>query len=187
MPGDVSRPVPCYARLVVLEAAQSPVGPFKLAALLVGGRYRLMPKNVLVDGIVDGAVEAVAAAFGGPFRVGSVALDRDGPRLSATVSAGGDVLATVVMPSLYAVEPSMLRWDAWLGYSSDDGVLNIVEWGPQPQAREAFLSKGATLETPAALPRSHLWRRFRSLNTISACYEEGDVALAAPTVQQAIL
>src|SRR5690606_17464997 len=78
LPGEVTRPVPCYARLFVLDAASSPVGPIRLAALLVGGRYRMMARIVFVDAIVDGPADDMAAAFGSPYRAGHVSLARDG-------------------------------------------------------------------------------------------------------------
>ncbi|MGI8927035.1 MAG: hypothetical protein ACR2HN_10365 [Tepidiformaceae bacterium] len=187
LPGDVGRPVPCYARLLLLDAPQSPAGPFRLAALMVGGRYRLMPRNVLVEGVVDGPLEAFSGAFGSPFRAGPVSLERAGAVVEGGVAVGGDLLAELRLPALYAIEPGMLRWDAWLGYAAGDGVVQLIEYGPRPEPEEAFLSKNATLVTPAALPRSHLWRRFRNLNTISACYLEGDLTLTAPEVQQVIL
>lgn len=186
MPGEVSRPVPCYARLFVLDALDSPAGPLRLAALLVGGRYQLMPKNLLVEAIVDGPAGAVAAVFGGGFRPGSVAFDREGSAVRATVSAGAESLALLTLPALRAVAPTMLRWDPWLGFARHNGAIDIIEYGPRPEAREAFLSKGATLETPPELPRSHTWRQFRNLNTISGCYVEGVLTLTAPVVQQTL-
>jgi hypothetical protein len=187
MPADVNRPVPCYARLFVLDAPESPAGPFRLAALLTGGRYRMLPKNVLTDGIVDGPAGAVQGAFGSPYRPGRVELTRDGARLVATVADAGGELARLTLPALYAVDPGMLRWDAWLGFSSEGETLQIVEYSAQPDAREAFLSKGATLETSPALQRNHLWRTYRNLNTVTACYVEGTVTLTSPEVQQVVV
>ncbi|MEX0782576.1 MAG: hypothetical protein WD557_08000 [Dehalococcoidia bacterium] len=186
LPEDVGRPVPCYARLIITEAASSPAGSFRMANLFVGGRYRMMPRNLLVEGIVDGDMGAVAAALGGPFRPGSVEIHRVDGQLTATVAASEGALARVLLPALSAVDPGMLRWDAWLGFADLDGAVQLVEYGPRPAAAEAFLSKGATLETPAELPRAHTWRQLRNLNTISACYLEGSAELALPQVQQVI-
>lgn len=184
LPCAVSRPVPCYARLFVLEAGDSPAGPFRMAALLSGGRYKMMPRNVLVEGIVDGPIEAIRTAFGAPFEAGRVSLEHDGARLSATVAQGAEGLATLMLPELVAIEPSMLRWDAWLGFATKDGAPSLIEYAPQPTVATAFLSKHATLETPATLPRTHAWRKFRNLTTISACYATGALTLTAPTPQE---
>jgi hypothetical protein len=186
IPGDVSRPVPCYARLFLVDAADSPAGPLRMAALMLGGRFRMLPKNVLVDAVVDGPAAAAAGAFGAPFRAGAVTLTRDGARLEAVVADESGELARVTLPALYAVDAAMLRWDAWLGYVDHDGAPGIVEYGPQPEPREAFLSKGATVETPAALPRGHAWRALKSIGTITACYEEGTLTLSEPVFQQVL-
>jgi hypothetical protein len=143
-----------------------------------------MAKNVLVDALVDGDAAAAAGAFGGPFRAGSVSLEREGQRLVCTVGDGAGPLATLVLPALRAIDPAMLRWDPWLGYQAHEGVPRLVEYAPQPGPTEAFLSKGATLEIAPGLPRGHRWRAFRNLLTISACYEEGELTLGAPVVQQ---
>ncbi len=187
LPGDVGRPVPCYARLFVLDAADSPVGPFRLAALMAGGRYRMLPRNVLVQGVVDGTVEAIAGAFGSPFAGGRISLERTGTRAIATIAVDGQLVATLVLPELRAIDAGMLRWDAWLGFAANNGAVELIEYGPRPAPREAFLSKGATLDTPADLGRANPWRRFRNLNTVSSCFVEGGLTLSAPEVQQIIL
>jgi hypothetical protein len=186
MPPDVGRPVPCYARLFVLDAPESPIGPLKLALLFSGGRFRMLPRNVLVAGVVDGPVEAVSRTFGGPFGPGRVSLEREGQEARATVAAEGTAVATVRWPALHAIEPTMLRWDPWLAYALDDGKPQIVEFAPRPEPSAAFLSKGASLETPASLPRGHIWRRFRNLNTVSGAYLEGSLELGTPAVQAAL-
>jgi hypothetical protein len=93
----------------------------------------------------------------------------------------------VEIPALEAVDTTMLRWDAWLGFARDGETLQLIEYGPQPRASEAFLSKGARVEMSPALPREHRWRLLRNLNTISACYLEGEASFTVPQVQQAIL
>ena len=186
LPADTSRPVPTYARLFVLDAPSSPVGPVRIASLMAGARYRMFPRNVLVDAIVDGPVADVAAAFGAPFRAGSVSLRRDGARLEALIGDQDGELARLVLPALYAIDLGMLRWDAWLGFADQDGKVALVEYGPRPGQSEAWLSKGATLDLPAALARTHTWRAFRNLNTVSACYLEGSLEFTAPEVQQTL-
>lgn len=186
LPGDVGRPVPCYARLFVLDAADGPAGPFQLATLMVGGRYRMLPRNVLAAGIVDGPFQAVAGAFGAPFAEGIITLTQHDGEATATVSAGSDLLATLRLPALRAVDPTMLRWDLWLGYAGPGDNIDLIEYGPQPEARETFLSKQATVETNAGLPGDNPWRQLRNINTISACYAAGGLTLTAPEIKEAL-
>jgi hypothetical protein len=187
LPGEVSRPVPCYARLFVLDAEDGPAGALKLAALMVGGRYRMLPRNVLAAGVVDGPANAVAAAFGAPFATGRISVERAGSTLTAEVREAGELVATVVLPDLRAVDPAMLRWDPWLGFAGPGDNIDLVEYSPRPQLTGAFLSKGATLDTPSSLSHDYVWRRLRNLNTISACYAEGSLTLTAPEPQEALV
>ncbi|MFN0094950.1 MAG: hypothetical protein ACKVVT_09245 [Dehalococcoidia bacterium] len=177
LPADAGRPIPTYARLLVID------GPHRVALLAVGGRHKLLPRNVLVEAIVDGDADAVAGAIGGPCRPGRVSLERAASRLTVTVAdAASGPLATMTLPDLRAVDPGMLRWDPWLTFAGRDGVTYAAEVAAQASPTEAFLSKGATLETPPSLGRGHLWRQFRNLQTISACFGEGQLAFSAPAI-----
>lgn len=186
LPSDLTRPIPCYARIFLLDAADGPMGPFKLATLMVGGRYRMLPRNVLVEGVIDGPLKAVAGAFGAPFGAGEISLDRVGGSISASIIAGSEAVASLTLPDTRAIDPAMLRWDAWLGFAGPGDNIDLVEYGPRPEIRDAFLSKGALVETPSTLAKTSAWRRLRNLNTISACYAEGQFTLSAPEVQQAL-
>ncbi len=187
MPGDVNRPVPCYARLFVLEAGSSPIGAFRMASLMLGGRYRMMPKNLVVELVVDGPADVVGSALGAGVVAGKVELDRGSEGVEARIDVEGEQVAAVTLPGPRAIDPTMLRWDAWLNFAAQGEGVQIVEFGPRPEPVAAFLSKGATLETPTGLDRGNVWRRLRNLNTVSACYVEGALELTAPEVQQALL
>jgi hypothetical protein len=130
MPCDVSRPVPCYARLIVVDAQASPAGPVRIAALFVGGRYRMMPRNMLVEAIVDGDVDVVAAALGSPYRAGTVTLERTDSQLAAGVASSEGQLARLALPALSAGS-RMLRWDPGSGSLTQ---TEHCSWWVQPAA-----------------------------------------------------
>jgi hypothetical protein len=180
MPCEVGRPIPPYARLLVAEA-----GGRRLALLSVGGRYQMMPRNVVVASVSDGFGEQLAATFGTGASPGSISLEREGEVVRATVNNDDGLLATVTLPKIYAIEPSMLRWDGIVAMAREDGSPVIAELAPTATIGAAFLSKGAELETPSGLARGHQWRRLRSIGTISACYAEGTLDFGAPAVRQA--
>jgi hypothetical protein len=136
--------------------------------------------------VVDGAFEAVAGAFGAPSGEGRITLERSEGGVSATVAAGGEWLATARLPALRAIDPTMLRWDPWLGYAGPGDNIDLIEYGPHTAAGEAFLSKAATVESNTALPRESIWRQLRSINTISACYAAGALTLSAPEIREAL-
>jgi hypothetical protein len=169
LPCDVTRTVPCYARLFILEANATPAGPVRMAALLAGGRYQMQPRNIVVEGVVDGPDEAVHAAFGSALTAGRVDLTRDGQQVTATVGRDNKQLVTVQLPALRALDSGMLRWDGWMAA----GGPQLVECAVNPEVTRAFLAKDARLETAPGLDRADVWRRFRNLNVISACYAEG--------------
>ena len=185
LPTETTRPVPCYARIIVIEAGHSPAGPFRHAGLFLGGRYQMLPKNVLVDGIVDGPIDGLAPALGGPIRPGRIAITRNSDGVHVTVEGEEGELARVALPAPYAVEPSMLRWDPWLGHVASDGAAALREVLLRVEATDAFLAKGATVEMAASLPPGHPWRALRNLKTITACLVEASltftVAGAQPT------
>lgn len=182
LPCDVTRTVPCYARLLVIEAAESPAGPLRMAMLGAGGRYEMQPRNIAVSGVVDGDAARVAAALGTTFAQGAIELLRDGARVSASI---GDGLARIELPAMRAVDSTMLRWDSWMGVAAVDGEPRLVDYTIEPTIDQAFLAKGATLETTGA--NDSTWRQFRCLNMISACYAEGTFTFGAREAREAVI
>lgn len=183
LPPDVTRPIPCYGRLLVIDGS---LGGRRagLAALLAGGRFRMMPRNVLVEVVVDGPPGEIRRLLGTGVSEGTVRLERSGQRAAAEISRRGALLATATLPGLYAIEPTMLRWDPWLGVGASAGATVISESVVSPEFEAAYLSKDAAFDPDRALSPESPWRQFRNLTTISASYGEGTFALRGPDVQQ---
>lgn len=179
MPCEVGRPVPPYARLLI---ASSPAGG--VAVLSVGGRYRMMPRNVVVQALADGDLESARGEFGSGTIPGSVSIERASQEVTATIAGRDGLLATVRLSAMYAIDPSMLRWDGVVVTGRQVGRPVIAELTPAHAVITAFLSKDATVDVNPELPRDHLWRRLRGLGTISTCYAEGALQLSAPVIQQ---
>jgi hypothetical protein len=181
LPADMTRPIPCYARFIAVEGVVKGAQT-KLAVLMVGGRFRMMPRNLVVSAVAAGsAMEGVLTSGLEP---GEVSLVRSGSDAEGTVAIDGVTLARVQLPGIYAIEPSMLRWDPWLCIAEEEGRSVLTEITLTPTARAAFLSKGATVTPEPGLPRMHTWRQLRSLLTVSACYAEGTLTLGVPQVIQ---
>lgn len=187
LPEDLTRPVPAYARIVVIDAPDSPAGPFRLAALLVGGRFRLMPRNMLVQGVVDGRLQKLAAAFGAPFVKGAVEVEFGCEAVKAAVTLGGEQIAGIDLHELRAVDSALLRWDPWLGFAGPGDNIDLVEYRLEPRIEQAWLSKQTKLETPASVDPESPWRRLRCVNPISSCVCEGTLTLTVPEVLQALV
>ncbi|HZQ38086.1 MAG TPA: acetoacetate decarboxylase family protein [Dehalococcoidia bacterium] len=185
LPTPLSRPVPPYARLIVARYPDSPVGPFAEALLLLACRYRMEPKQYVVACVVttEAAREAEAALWGIDARVGAVELQRErtaagSEAIAATVAASGP-LAGVLLPSAYAIEPAMIRYDPFVSVRrTEDDELEVVQFSGAPAVHEARLSKGAsaTCQTDAW---ADTWFRLRSLNMISATFAVADLQRTA--------
>lgn len=179
MPCEVGRPIPPYGRLLI---ARSPA--LNVAVLSVGGRYRMMPRNVVVSVVADDPVRA-AGFFGSGTTPGTVAVSRSGQQMTASVSTPEQALVSVSFAEAYAIEPTMLRWDAFVALARADGNPVISELTPAHVVESAFLTKSANVTLDIGLPRTHLWSRLRSLGIVSACYAEGTLIFNGPADQQA--
>lgn len=181
LPPEVTRPIPCYARLFAIEGTLNGQ-PQSFAVLTVGGRHRMMARNIVVEAVSTApALQQVVASGLHP---GGASLTRDGGAVGIVIECEGRPLASVRLPAIYAIEPTMLRWDPWLGMGLQNGRAVLTEITVTPDTTAAYLSKAATVEMDAGLGRSHPWRRLRSLLTISACYAEGTLTFGAPQVTQ---
>jgi hypothetical protein len=186
LPDLLGRPVPCYARVVVLEAEQSPVGKLRAALLLLGGRHGMLPGSFLVDAVVEGDAAALAARLGGVQRAGRVSLSREAEAVRVEIEGDEGVLARLELPALSAAPVAMLRFDPWLALARQGKERVLVRSLLEAGGAEAFLSKRAALEVAPSLARASVWRRLASLGTIAACLLEGELSLGEREVAQAI-
>ncbi len=180
MPAEVTRPIPCYGRLLVVDG-QGRAGPVRLAALAVGGRFRMMPRNVLVEAVTESS--DALPALQGPTRAGVVEIEREAGDLLVRIRAEGGELGTARLPAPYAIDPAMLRWDGWVVYGRrGDGGPALAEATVQVAATAAWLAKGATFTSDAGVERASPWRQLRSLLPISACVVEGGITIGPAAV-----
>jgi len=188
LPEQLARPVPPYARVLIARYAESPIGPYSEALLLLAARFAMQPKNYVVTAVVtsEAAREAYAGIWNMPVAAGSVELHRaraatGGEDISATVAAASP-LTSVFLPAAYAVEPGMIRYDPLLSVRVRDGEAEVIQFSDAPTVHEARLAKGASvtcLTDAWAAP----WFRLRSLNMISATFAVADMELTEPAVQ----
>lgn len=184
MPTEVTRPIPCYGRLFVVDGS-GPAGPVRFGALAVGGRFRMMPRNVLVE--VVAATSEGLPALAGPTRKGGVEIAREGGEVVVRLVAGDKELAVARLPVPYAIDPAMLRWDGWVVYAAQGGTTALAEAMVQVEATGAWLAKGATFAPGAEADRGSPWRQLRSLLPISACIVEGGIRIGPAAVPAPML
>ncbi len=184
MPADVTRPIPCYARLLVGEG-ETPAGALRFAALGVGGRFRMMPRNVLAAAVVEGP--ARLPALTGPAEPGEVRIEQVGDDLVVQIAGIGGALAEARLPAPYAIDPAMLRWDGWVVYAPEGGRTVLAESPMSVEAAAARLSKGAAVTPAPGVERGSPWRQLRTLLPISACIVEGTLRVGPAAVPAPML
>ena len=168
LPANVTRPIPGYARILMVDAN----GDGGFAFLLVGGRLRALPVNVL------------AASLGGRQHDGPLhrdlettfETDLDGRVLGQLAGASGPIL-TVTIPPAAPIDPGLLRWDPCL-VASSAGTGELVEISVAPTARTAWRTKSADLKLAEDFPPDSPWRAIQSAGAISVCYCEGTFTMA---------
>ncbi|WP_322818645.1 hypothetical protein [Tepidiforma sp.] len=179
MPVDVTRPIPCYGRLLVV-LGEGERGRLEFAVLSVGGRFRMIPRNVLVEAVSVGS--ARLPALWGPLRSGEVDVGRVGEDFAVQISREGKLLVEASFPRPYAIDPAMLRWDGWVVYASEGGRDVLAEAPVEVGATAAWLSKGAAMTPARGLDRADPWYQLRTLLPISACMAEGRLAIGPAKV-----
>lgn len=184
MPADVTRPIPCYGRLLV-ALGEGERGRLEFAVLSVGGRFRMMPRNVLVEAVSVGGTRL--PALWGPLRAGEVEVARVGEDFLVQVRREGKPLVEASFPRPYAVDQSMLRWDGWVVYASEGGRDVLAEAPVEVSATAAWLSKGAAMTPAGGLDRAEPWYQLRTLLPISACMAEGRLAIGPAKVAAPIV
>ncbi|WP_322796403.1 hypothetical protein [Tepidiforma sp.] len=179
MPEDVTRPIPCYARLLVVEDLGHEGAGF--AVLGLGGRFRMLPRNVFVVGVAA-APGSAADGLPGPWLSGSAAIRRGEGEVTAEVEVEGRTVASVRLPAPFAIDPGMLRWDAWVVGVSDQRRPALAESPFEVRAEQTWLSRGFSVEAVQGLDRASPFRRLRPLLPVSACVVEGAVTFGPVAV-----
>ncbi len=130
LPTSLIRPVPAYAKLLVIDGT-GPLGPYREASLLLGARDGVQIRNVLIDSIVHEGrgLEAARAAFAGQRRAGEVALDISTERIAVTISDDGGPLCTTSMGALRRCDATMLKFDALLVPGLAAGEPSLLRYG----------------------------------------------------------
>ena len=174
LPADVTRPVPCYARVFVLKATGAPADGSGMAALLVGARVHSRAVNALAATVGTYASRGDA----NPNSVISIAVD--GNSAAATVVVGTSPFLHLRLGSVAPVDPRLLHWDPWLvsaGNGTNDARLTEVR--VDADVRAAWRSKTASLEFGSDVSPASPWRELRNVNAVSACYCEGAFRIAS--------
>ncbi len=181
LPAMLSRPAPPYARLLLTDYPDSPVGPYREALLLVACRFAMLPRQYIAASLVtcEGARAANLELWKYQSVVGDIDATRDGSRFSATIKAPG---VEVAFTSGDAQETGVaaIRYDPTLVVADGEQGPGLFTVSSEPDAvSSAWIARDAQL-TYAVTDRSSVWWKLRSLNPITSTIAIQDMELVEP-------
>ncbi len=180
LPRTLIRPVPAYAKIIVIDAPDSPAGPYREAALLIGARENVQIRTVLVDSIVEGdsQLEVARKAFGGSRRVGTVAIRDAGEAIQVSIADSAGALCEVRMGALRRCDATMLKYDALLVPGNVGGEPALLRWGVRVPLTEVegTLSRDWEVRMPR---RGTAWHALRPAYNVTAFQSLGPARLEA--------
>ncbi len=186
LPEGLIRPVPPYAKVIIVDAPDSPAGPYREAGLYLGARDRVQIRNVLLDAIVQGDEQLASSrrCFGGSRRAGTIDLDVSDDGINAVIASEEGELCRIRMEDLRRCDATMLKFDALLVPGEEDAAPALLRYGvriPLPEV-EGTLSR----DWEATMPRgAGVWRQLRPAFNVTAFATFGDARLEFPRVPRA--
>lgn len=186
LPEGLIRPVPPYAKVIIVDAPDSPAGPYREAGLFLGARDRVQIRNVLLDAVVQGDEQLASGrrCFGGSRRAGTIDLDVSDDGISAVIASEEGELCRIRMGDLRRCDATMLKFDALLVPGEEAGEPALLRYGVRiPLAEvEGVLSR----DWEVAMPRgAGVWRQLRPAFNVTAFATLGDAQIEFPRVPRA--
>ena len=186
LPEGLIRPVPPYAKVIIVDAPDSPAGPYREAGLFLGARDRVQIRNVLLDAIVQGGDQLASSrrCFGGSRRAGTIDLDVRDEGISAVIGGEEGELCRIRMGDLRRCDATMLKFDALLVPGEEAGEPALLRYGVRiPLAEvEGTLSRDWEVTMPRG---AGVWRQLRPAFNVTAFATLGDARIEFPRVPRA--
>jgi Acetoacetate decarboxylase (ADC) len=183
LPPMLSRPAPPYARLLVLDYPDTPVGAYREALLLISARFAMLPRHYVAASVVtsEAARDANLANWHYQSEVGEVSLVRDGSSFTSFIRLASGLEIRVTSADAQEAAPAIIRYDpmtvAWGDASSGSGLITV---SAEPMAvSQAWLAVGTTLDYTGG-DRQSAWLRLRSRNPITCTIALQDSRLPEP-------
>ena len=186
LPEGLIRPIPPYAKVIIVDAPDSPAGPYREAGLFLGTRAGVQIRNVLLDAIVQGDDQLASArrCFGGSRRAGTIDLDVSDDGISAVIAGEEGELCRIRMGALRRCDATMLKFDALLVAGEEAGEAALLRYGvriPLPEV-EGTLSRDWEVTMARG---SGFWRQLRPAFNVTAFATLGDARIEFPRVPRA--
>ncbi len=185
LPDVVTRSAPTYGRVSVIDRADSPVGPYREALLMVGCRVGMIPALYVVDAVVnsEAARDAIAAHWRYMPSVGEIEIERSDDAITSRFDVGDGLAVTLHSPTTDAAAVAIVRYDPLLVVQPSNGSGAASEIPCEHDVRQAWLSRASTLSYEGG-SRRHPWTQLRSSNAITAVAAiEGQTIEAAAVIE----
>ena len=186
LPEGLIRPVPPYAKVIIVDAPNSPAGPYREAGLFLGTRDRVQIRNVLLDAVVegDGQLASGRRCFGGSRRAGSIELDVSDDEIRAVIAGEEGELCRIRMGALRRCDATMLKFDALLVAGEEDGAPGLLRYGVRIPLAEVEGTLSRDWEVTMARGAG-VWRQLRPAFNVTAFATLGDARLEFPRIPKA--
>ena len=186
LPEGLIRPVPPYAKVIIVDAPDSPAGPYREAGLFLGTRDRVQIRNVLLDAIVQGDEQLASGrrCFGGSRRAGSIELDVSDDEIRAVISGEEGELCRIRMGALRRCDATMLKFDALVVAGEEDGAPGLLRYGVRIPLADVEGTLSRDWEVTMARGAG-VWRQLRPAFNVTAFATLGDARLEFPRIPKA--
>jgi hypothetical protein len=187
-PDILSRPAPPYARILVADYPDSPVGPYREAQLLISTRFMMLPRQYLAASIVTSAAarDANLANWHYPSEVGEIDFRRNEDGFVSTIRGPGGLEIRLTSANAQEAGPAIIRYDPTvIVYAEGDEKPGLVTISAEPPSvAQAWLAVGTTVEYVGG-DRNGPWLRLRSRNPITCTIALQEVLLPEPKAVRA--
>ena len=181
----VTRSAPMYAKLTVVDRADSPVGPYREAVLALGCRAGMLPALYVVASIVnsEAARDAIAAHWNYLPTLGEIEFERTDDAVNSAIHVAEGFTVSVSSLLTNAAAVAIVRYDPLMVVQPGDDGPAAQEVPATHVVSEAWMDRRANISY-AGGERSSAWLQLRSHHAITGfvAVESQTIEAAAPVV-----
>ena len=182
MPERLARPTPPYARIQVTSVAESPVGAYTEAQLLLSCRLMMTPRQYAVASVVDSeaAADAIASAWGYQPSVGDVSIAQSDNDFTSSIADGSGLAITIASANGLPTGAAIIRFDPTVTVWQSEGEASVQTISAEASdVQDAWLARDTSVSYDGG-DRSSPWLRLRSRNVITATVARLDLERPEP-------
>ena len=190
LPEKFSRPAPPYARILVHDIPESPIGAYREALLLVSCRFAMLPRHFVAASVVtsEAAREANLSNWHYYSDIGEVAPSREGNTFRTIVKHPSGLEVRIESLNAQETSPAVIRYDpVTVVYAAEGEEPGLVTISAEPtNVSQAWIAQGTTVSYSGGDAQSP-WLRLRSRNPITGTIAVQDIELPEPKPVRAMM